>query len=287
MRVHFVAIALTVLSAAYGQNSASFRSGPEGFSGTAHFGGVPMFGMSAITGAPYCGEEVSESVQTLADGTRITRPPMPARKICRDSAGRTRVERQMFVSPRGGESLTIIEITDPVERVWYVLDTINKVAHRQELPPSPTGPPVAAGRAMGATISGPLTTPGGGRVTAGAIVAAPPPGGFDPPKMTNEKLEPQTIEGIPVEGTRRTTTMPVGAVGNDRPITTVTETWMSPDLRVMILSRTNDPRNGEHTQKLINISRSEPDPSLFQPPPEYTVVNETGEFTLRWGSARP
>ncbi len=79
---------------------------------------------------------------------------------------------------------------------------------------------------------------------------------------------------------------PVGAQGNDRPITTTTETWMSPDLKVMILYTSNDPRSGEHTQKLINISRSEPDPSLFQPPPDYTVVNETGEFAIRWGSQR-
>ena len=38
---------------------------------------------------------------------------------------------------------------------------------------------------------------------------------------------------------------------------------MSPELKVMILNKTSDPRNGDHTQKLIHVSRSEPDPSLF------------------------
>jgi hypothetical protein len=53
---------------------------------------------------------------------------------------------------------------------------------------------------------------------------------------------------------------------------------------VVILSHMNDPRSGEQTLKLININRSEPDPSLFQPPPDYTVVDEKADFTIKWGS---
>jgi hypothetical protein len=42
----------------------------------------------------------------------------------------------------------------------------------------------------------------------------------------------------------------------------------------MILSKNSDPRNGDHTQKLINISRDEPDGSLFQLPADYEVADE-------------
>jgi hypothetical protein len=42
------------------------------------------------------------------------------------------------------------------------------------------------------------------------------------PQMTAEKLASQTIEGVLVEGTRQTTTWPVGAQGNDRAITALT-----------------------------------------------------------------
>jgi hypothetical protein len=104
------------------------------------------------------------------------------------------------------------------------------------------------------------------------------------PQTTTEKLSARTIEGVLVEGTRYTTTWPVGAQGNDRPITRTNETWMSPDLKVAILGEMNDPRSGVQTQKLINISRSEPDPSLFQPPPDYTIVEEKADFTITWGS---
>lgn len=63
-------------------------------------------------------------------------------------------------------------------------------------------------------------------------------------------------------------------MGNDRPITTVTETWTSPDLKTVVLSKVSDPRNGESTTKLTNIVMAEPDPVLFQIPAEYSIMDE-------------
>jgi len=67
--------------------------------------------------------------------------------------------------------------------------------------------------------------------------------------------------------------MPAGAIGNERPIETVIETWFSQELKVMILSKRSDPRFGETTYRVTNISRSEPDAALFQIPSEYTIVD--------------
>ena len=80
-----------------------------------------------------------------------------------------------------------------------------------------------------------------------------------------------------------TQTIPTGEQGNDRPFEIVSETWMSPDLKTAVLSKHNDPRSGENTTRLINISRNEPDPSLFQPPPDYQIVDETAPFTIHYG----
>jgi len=86
------------------------------------------------------------------------------------------------------------------------------------------------------------------------------------------------MEGFQVEGRRITTTWPAGsAMGNDRPITSVDETWFSPELHIVVLSKGTDPRNGEHTRKLVNIDRTEPDPSLFQPPADYTIKENEHE----------
>ncbi|HLI83001.1 MAG TPA: hypothetical protein VKV17_03735 [Bryobacteraceae bacterium] len=104
------------------------------------------------------------------------------------------------------------------------------------------------------------------------------------PEQSDEKLAPQIIEGVLAEGMRHTTTYPVGSQGNDRPFSVTYETWTSPDLKgLTVLSKMNDPRSGENTTRLTNISRDEPDPGLFQPPPDYQVVDETGPFTMHFG----
>jgi len=43
-------------------------------------------------------------------------------------------------------------------------------------------------------------------------------------------------------------------------------------LKMVVLSKNSDPRSGESTTRLTNISRAEPDPSLFQIPADYEVV---------------
>src|SRR5450759_162086 len=64
---------------------------------------------TTVKGAPYSGEEVNETNQMLADGTRIHRESRST--VYRDSEGRTRRE-----TPDN------ITITDPVANVTYILD---------------------------------------------------------------------------------------------------------------------------------------------------------------------
>jgi hypothetical protein len=52
-----------------------------------------------------------------------------------------------------------------------------------------------------------------------------------------EPLGQQTIEGLVCEGMREIHTIPVGEVGNDRPIETVTERWYSPELQTVVMRR--------------------------------------------------
>lgn len=97
---------------------------------------------------------------------------------------------------------------------------------------------------------------------------------------TNESLGTQTMEGVVVEGTRTTQVIPEGLQGNDRPITVVHERWTSPDLNVVVLMKNNDPPSGEMMMRLTNIDLSNPILSLFQPPPDYKIVDETERVTL-------
>jgi hypothetical protein len=97
--------------------------------------------------------------------------------------------------------------------------------------------------------------------------------GGSPPEISNENLGSQTIDGLLVEGTRTTTTWAVGSIGNDRPVTTTNERWFSRELGMEVLTKTSDLRTGDATMKLTNISRSEPDASLFQPPAGAEIVD--------------
>jgi TonB family protein len=100
-----------------------------------------------------------------------------------------------------------------------------------------------------------------------------------------ESLGKQTIEGVEAEGTRTVQTIPAGAVGNERPIEIVRERWYSPELQMVVLNRSVDPRVGETTMRLTNILRSEPDASLFQIPSDYTI-NEGDNFKMMENKVR-
>jgi TonB family protein len=99
----------------------------------------------------------------------------------------------------------------------------------------------------------------------------------EPPPFaeSRESLGKQSVEGIEAEGTRTTITIPAGAMGNERPILIVSERWYSAELQTVVMTKHSDPRFGETTYRLTNISRSEPDHSLFEVPAGYTV-NDLG-----------
>jgi TonB family protein len=91
-----------------------------------------------------------------------------------------------------------------------------------------------------------------------------------------EQLGTQMVEGIAAEGTRTITTIPAGAIGNERDINIVSERWYSPELQMVVLMKHVDPRYGETTQRLSNIDRNEPDASFFQVPDGYEVKEGFG-----------
>jgi hypothetical protein len=89
----------------------------------------------------------------------------------------------------------------------------------------------------------------------------------------SEDLGKQTIEGVNAEGSRTTTTIEAGAIGNDRPIQIVSERWYSPELQTVLMTKTTDPRMGESAFSLTNVHRGEPGAYLFQVPAGYTIAD--------------
>jgi len=278
-QIGLLGLAFAALAAAQATAPAS-RPVSGSFNGTATFGFQPN-GPPPVTGASFSGDQVSESVQILADGTRITRKlPGQNEKLFRDFAGRTRTERPMFAPPPAGirnalGDAMVAVIYDPVAGFRYTLDNINHVAHRQKVQPFV--------QPAGANLKAPPASP-------------PPPAPVPPPSgdarlrhtISTESSGTQLINGVQAEGLKTIETIPAEAEGNDRPITIVSETWYSAELRMTVLTKRSDPRSGDSTIQILNLSRVEPDPSLFMVPPDYSVVDETGPFTIKVsGSTNP
>ena len=90
-------------------------------------------------------------------------------------------------------------------------------------------------------------------------------------EVAKEDLGNRNIEGVDCNGTRQTITIPAGALGNEKPISIVTETWFAPAIAAVVQSTTDDPRYGKTTYQLTNVQLSEPARSLFEPPANFKI----------------
>ena len=226
-----------------------------------------------VQGAPYSATVKNESTQTLADGNHIKQSSTGT--VARDSLGRTRQDTMFptIANLSAANAPHIVFIHDPVAKHSYTLNLTDKTAH--EMPPLPPPPPGGAGpggpdmffvqTGEGAIAGGPLPPPMviGGRKIGGKAAKG---------QVTTEDLGSQTMEGVFVTGVRTTRTIPAGQVGNEKPISIVTEVWTSPDLKTIVYSKRSDPRTGEQIFQLTGISRNEPDPSLFTVPTDFKVL---------------
>lgn len=240
-----------------------------------------MFG-SPVQGAPYSATITNESVQTLADGNRIVQSSTGT--TARDSHGRTRQDAPL--PPIGNLSAAnaphLVFIMDPIAQASYTLNLTDKTAEKMSIPSGAPGPPTstAGPRQVFVTQSAAVQVPD-----------APPPlpaiamvkslGSEADAEVTTEDLSTQTMEGLLVTGTRTTRTIPAGEIGNEKPISIITEVWTSPDLKTIVYSKRSDPRMGEQTFKLSNIVRAEPDASLFAVPADFKLTDGPQNFIYR------
>ncbi len=217
-----------------------------------------------VTGSPYSADATTENRQVLSDGNRIERKETA--KVYRDSMGRTR--RDLSVNAIGpwssGAPMQMANIFDPVAGVHYMLNVQEKKAFKM---PSPPKPPAGG---PGLMTKDRVFIAGGGVPAAGpAMTIVEKDAGIG--NRVETPLGTQQIEGVLAQGTRTTESIPAGKIGNEKPIVITTERWYSPDLQVDVLVKHNDPRMGEVVYQLTDISREEPDASLFQVPADYTV----------------
>jgi hypothetical protein len=282
-----------------------------------HFIAADMVNSSVVKNSPYSAEAVTETVQTLADGNRITRKNTVVQY--RDSEGRTRREFEIQSIGRIGdvEAGKSVSIDDPVSKTHYSLDLKNKTAFKTPsgsftiaLPPGGAVPGLPAAM-IGGAMSAPsmvvnrsferMPAPAGvavGGAVAGVAVADAPVSGptmagtvsyastatwtaaAGPGNAKEESLGSRNIEGVEAKGTRSTWVIPAGEVGNEREMSVVSERWYSEQLKTFVMTRHSDPRFGETTLKLTNVRLSEPPASMFEVPADFTMQEAPAPMQL-------
>jgi hypothetical protein len=201
--------------------------------------------------APFSFTLVTEWTRPLGSGGSFTL--VNERHIVRDSKGRINQERAALV-PKDGKVksfVTTIQITDPARHTWYNCFPAIKSCdlYRYSLTTSDNFQPY---------------------ITPNAVF----PSGVS---FRHEDLGVRDTLGEDTHGYRETKTIEPGVAGNDQPMVSVREFWYSPHLALNLISTVDNPLSGRQVFTAKDLSTSEPDPSLFEVPTGYKVVNHLND----------
>lgn len=203
--------------------------------------------VTPIPGQPLTAVVEISSTQTLANGSTETKHTVE--NIARDSQGRIYNELRVLVpdSFKGEPPVVSFHIFDPVAGLNTFLNLETHLARQSNWAPRPT-----------------LAEPGDP-----AIVAP------HDPLVARQDLGIQTVENVPVRGTRKITTVPAADSGTGNTIEVVDEIWYSEELHLNMLVKHDDPRSGQQIVTITHLDRAEPAHSWFEIPPNYKIVDET------------
>jgi hypothetical protein len=217
-----------------------------------------LIGFRIVTGNPFHAEIVTTPGPTQPESI-VTRYPQ---LIARDSQGRVRTDRvteevKRGTGPDAGTNIEthIIMICDPVAHTTTILNVSKLTAEIVHL--SPNG-----------LSSSPV------QGTPHTFCSSRMPPHFD--RIAGADLGVQTIQGVEAHGARTHFGFASFSAGNTASGTSsdyVRDTWCSDDLSAIVLTAAEDPKTGaKSSEAMQNIVRTEPDPLLFQIPPDYTVT---------------
>lgn len=204
---------------------------------------VVSISVPPLPGAPFTATVTTEWKRTLDDGTTLTIGNR--RNIARDNSGRVFQERRNLY-PAGDpheNEINRLEFADPRARTLTTcwpedhVCRVNGYFESAFTPPAVPAGPQRDGKAF----------------------------------LTRLDLGHDLVAGVEAVGTRETTTINAGTMGNDRAISVVKEFWYSPQLELNLIEKRNDPRYGAQTFTVDPISLGEPDASLFEIPAGFRI----------------
>ncbi len=210
---------------------------------------------------PYTAEFRITHVQTLADGSTITRETTEV--YARDSQGRTLSMSSTTPAMDDQEVHRSVNINDPVAHThtWWTVPgqrvTVSNI------------PQLGSARAACAGTN---------------LAEVPHPAADVRTKPLTEDLGKQTFQGVEAQGRRNTWTIPAHTIGNSDDLVRTDEVWFSttPGLSgINVRQAFDDPQSGRTTRELVKLTQGEPDAALFQPPADYEVVTQETREEVR------
>jgi hypothetical protein len=213
--------------------------------------------IDSVAGFPITATIDAENIRTDAHGKSVILRFRS--KIYRDSKGRIRLESDN--APLG----------EPPKPAWDMIDIYDPTARTDLIlkPSTKTG------------IKYLLSTPGEKLEQVCGL-----DNNIDPkalakisfPQVTQRDLAHDIVDGMVVRHGRESAKVPPNYSGNNTGYKMVTDYWFSQELQAFVLVKRTGPGNSKHTIRLSDISRDEPDPSLFAVPTDYQVsqISEEG-----------
>jgi len=206
---------------------------------------APLY-FSPKPNAPFMAIAKTLWVRTLPDGSTVT--TQNERVVARDMEGRVFQERRTFIPvPDDGKQQSqayATEYTDPVAHAAYHCRPMQKTCELQNLFAQENN--------------------------------AELPAGLQPDQitfLTRENLGVDTVDGIEVQRSREVFTHYAQTIGNTKTILRTVDYWYSPQLGVNVKVVRHDPRDGDQTLWLSDISPTAADPETFKVPSDFKVFD--------------
>jgi len=229
---------LLIVSSLFAQDSEELMRGPDGGT-TYHVDGISV---RPLPGQPFSGRSTTEWTRTLQDGSVVTTHLFAM--VARDSQGRIYREGRNFVPVNSNQEPKRFrfKIADPITHTLTICNVANHSC----------------------TVTD---------YFAPTAFTPRPVGTFDDGKrsLMRESLGNDVMDGINVVGTRETTTIGAGVIGNSQALSITREFWYSPELQVNLEITRKDPREGTQMVRVHEVSRAEPDPSWFKVTEGYAI----------------
>jgi TonB family protein len=202
-----------------------------------------------VPGAPFSGVIVVERTIVPAGGGPALNLKT-VREVARDSQGRIHnVFRQLVPASDNSEPPIVrIHLYDPQSRSYTYLYPQQKTYRTGTVNHPPAAEP--------------------------ADLIASPAGSSAPLNQftKEEDLGTQSIHGVSAHGVRQVQTIPAASSNTGQEIVLTDEYWYSEDLHMNVAVKHDDPRTGRVNMTLTQVTRTEPDPSIFQIPDDYKMA---------------